>query len=138
MGRSVTIHVIGCEKKSDGSEELHYAMNKTEISQIREKLSRKNRHIFSWYAQTKTGCKMIGADSTLTHVADEDVSGGRIVRCFACGGRGYRHVNETKHNFPNVRGCPVCDGSGVCSPGHWKKWNDWQIATIRSEFGLMV
>ncbi len=136
MGRSQTIHVLGYAP--DGGElRIYRAMNKTEIAQARKLAERDGLKIKFWQAQTKTGAKMIGAAEPWTHIDDEFVKAGKAVTCPVCEGIGQKDTGEkTLTGLPIVKHCIVCNGSGICKPGHEKRWQEWQLNNIRKDFGL--
>ena len=114
MGRSYTYHVIGFASIDENTEAAYPAMNRVEMVQETIKAKRRDGHIItSWIAQTRTGYKMLGGWSA--HA--DDVPKPKLVQCPICKGAG----------------CCICNQSGVCKPGHWLKWTEWQRERIAAE-----
>lgn len=138
MGRSITIHCIGqgpierIDETSYRRREYH-AMNRTQIKQEIEKARRRGQTITEWYAQTKTGCKILG-DAQATHwpVLTSNLILPATVICPVCHGEGYR-MKSSDFMSPF---CVVCNGSGICKKDHEKRWQPWQIERMKSEFEL--
>lgn len=137
MGRSITIHCIGhgpiehIDDKNYRRREYH-AMNRIDIKQQIEKARRRGQIIVDWYAQTKTGCNILGSDSALYGwpVFTNDIKLPATVTCPVCQGEGYRMKNP---DFMSPF-CVVCNGSGICKRGYEKGWQDWQLERMRAEF----
>jgi hypothetical protein len=112
MGHSQTIHCIG--EAENGH--LWYAMNKLEIAQARIKAKKENEKIIQWYAQTKTGCRILGTDSIYTIV--DDMALPKITGIIPCVCK---------------NGCFICRGTKITT----KKWingfRDWQIELAKTE-----
>jgi len=111
MGRSYTCHVVG--EAVSGA--LHGAMSRAEMAQQCAKAQRADDAIIGWSAQTKTGARILGGEWALT----SGVKLPRMVDCPIC----------------ESRGCPVCEFSGMCRPGHWERWQEWQLDQMRQEHG---
>ena len=133
MGRSITIHCIGhapeyCDVKTGGIVyRLYSAMSKKEIAQARRKAQSDGLKIEFWYAQTKTGCRVLGSHNDWSigifrKVYDNEVKTPKLVICPVCLGRGRNGMFY----------CPVCDGSGITLKGYEKRWQDWQIAEMKA------
>lgn len=129
MGRSYTYHVIGFSNWSKDIRAECNCMNKMEMAQEHKKMADNNTPIYGWYAQTKTGCRMIGADYPHQEISDTQVSHCRLAQCPVCRGSGGNLNHEFRHP------CVVCNGSGITKPGHWNKWSQWQIDRMKAEFG---
>ncbi len=136
MGRSITINCIGrgpVEPIDDSSyrRREYHAMNRLEIKQEIEKAHRRGEAIIEWYAQTKTGCRVLGDDQAqYWPVLTSNLNLPATVTCPICHGDGYR-MKEKDFMSPF---CVVCNGSGICKKGHEKGWQDWQLERMRAEF----
>jgi hypothetical protein len=123
MGKSKTIHCIGHAPKGDGDEQLFFAMNRREVAQQIAIARKKGVEIEYWRAQTKTGDRILGKKTALP-VYTHEIKLPKMVICPACGG------NKTKYY------CPVCNSSGITTPGFEKGWKPWQIQEIQQDAGL--
>lgn len=128
MGHSQTIHVIGQGKGTVNGNEttrrIYYAMNRVEMEQQRAKARRDGDTIESWYAQTKTGQRILGDYMPPDYILpDKDAPHVKLITCPVCEGDGH---NGKYH-------CPVCDGSGLCKAGNERHWQDWQIEQMKRE-----
>jgi len=120
MGRSYTIHCLGYAPLNRKEKRVFTAMNKREIAWRRIEASREGLKIKYWYAQTKTGEKILGG----LIKKDEEVRVPKLVECI-CGGRGYYVENNEKYR------CPVCEGTGQTTKGYWNNWTNWQIERFK-------
>ena len=119
MGHSQTIHVIGFSKEEKINEKTYrrhecHAMNKMEMVQKRKYMAKHGTPVVGWLAQTKTGCKMIGADYTWEEIPDSKVSHIKLIDCPIC----------------KAKGCFVCNHSGITKNNYWKRWQPWQLETV--------
>ncbi len=127
MGRSYTYHCIGqgpIERIDDKSyrRREYYAMNRVEIAQETEKARKRGESIVEWWAQTGTGCRVLGDDAAQSWpVLAGDIKLPKLVACPVCRGSG-------------EKGCPVCNRSGVCKKGNEKRWLPWQIERMKEEY----
>lgn len=130
---SYTYHCVGLGRMVDGSQRMWFAMNRAEIEQERIKARREGNEIVSWYAQTKTGTRILrGKDS----INDADLGiVARLHGCPVCNGEWKRTLKPaTETSIAWVRLCPVCNGSGVCRKGHERRWAEWQIREMKKEW----
>jgi hypothetical protein len=126
---SHTINCIGIAP--EGSKEyLYYAMNRLEIEQEKVKAQKEGRKILYWYAQTKTGVRILKGNQT---VEDKDLPPYKTVQCPICQGKGRKIVDNSK-NIPLVKSCPVCNSSGITKNKYWNKWHTWQLEEMKKEF----
>lgn len=121
MGRSHTIHCIGLAVVEEGRQRMFSAMSRLEMAQETEKAKREGLIIVSWYAQTETGCRILGDDMALYYtVKASDVPQVKgLITCDVCSGNG----------------CPVCRYSGVTVKKEKTKYLDWQLKRFREEHG---
>jgi hypothetical protein len=101
-------------------------MNRVEMEQQRHNAESDNADkIIEWYAQTKTGARMLGAvcPGPWAVVMNSFVPHVKLTTCPDCHGRG--------HNGNHW--CPVCNGSGLMQPGHDKRWQSWQLDSMKAE-----
>ena len=115
MGHSTTYHLVGQsdvrDTESGGSKCWEYpAMTLTEAAQMQRRSGPDGTLIVRWFAQTARGRQLLGADMVLS----ADMRFPVLVDCPICKGKG----------------CVVCNFSGICRSGHWRKWQDWQLANI--------
>jgi len=133
---SCTIHVIGFSADEIKGDKLQrsevYAMNKMEMAQKKRIMEKEGKWIVGWYAQTQTGCKMIGADYPYEEISDERVSHINLIPCPFCNGEGVRRLSDTF-----IKSCFVCNGSGITKKGYWDKWQSWQLEKLRDDFSIM-
>ena len=121
MGKSCTIHCIGLgQEQPDGSRQAYYAMNRLEIMQQTVKARKyDNNEIAYWYSQTRTGDKVLGNNDEYSVGGTVDANtipkAKNVVPCEVCEGAG----------------CYICNDSGITKKGHYKNWQDWQIADIK-------
>jgi hypothetical protein len=95
MGKSYTIHCIGEGRdknigKDTNEHYLYMAMSRLEIMQETRKARRHGDEIVRWYAQTKTGKRILG---------------------------GWDMVGDEIATIPHCKGailCPICNGQGKC------------------------
>lgn len=121
MGRSQTIHCIGLTGDINGHQRMFTAMNRLQIAQETEKAKREGLIIESWYAQTKTGCRILGdilAEHCMVKASDVPQVRG-LITCDVCSGNG----------------CPVCRYSGVTVKTAKKNYLDWQLKRFEEEYG---
>lgn len=137
MGHSQTIHVIGFseEVKVDDKTFRRYechAMNKMEMVQKKKDMAEHGTPVVGWYAQTKTGCKMIGAEFEWFQVPDNEVKHSKLIPCPICNG-----IGKVVKNMVVQASCMVCNGSGLTKSGHWLKWREWQLDGVKQEFAAI-
>ena len=74
-------------------------------------------------------------DDKYIHVNANRIPTIKMVACPICNGVG-REVKPPLpgEKIPQIKHCVVCNGSGICRPNHWKKWDDWQIESMRKEW----
>ena len=113
MGKSYTVHCVGVP--------LGLAMSRLEIVQEERKAASQGRQISYWYAQTKTGERILGDTGPIPLERIPNLP--KVVICPICEGDGSngRYV------------CPVCNSSGVTRPGHERQWQQWQLDHMREE-----
>ena len=116
MGKSYTVHCVGLSPSRE-----YYAMSKMEIAQANHRAKKNGDQIIEWYAQTKTGVRILGANDTNKCVPAEKIKLPKMVTCPICEGRG----KNGKYS------CPVCNFSGITRPGYEKKWRPWQLESMR-------
>lgn len=122
MGRSFTYHVIGEGPLIDGKKRIYAAMNRLEIKQELEKARKEGDSILTWYAQTRTGCRVLGNENAMSWpIKTEHIPLPKTVTCPICEGEG--------HNGKYF--CVICNGSGICKPGNEKKWLPWQLEEMK-------
>ena len=120
MGRSINVHVIGVAIYGKGEnqvEKMCMCMNKMEMAQEKIKMAKEGTPVEYWYAQTLTGCRMIGTETPLKIIQDYRVKHQRLVDCPICA----------------TKGCTVCNRSGKTKNGYWNQWRDWQLNEMRME-----
>jgi hypothetical protein len=112
MGKTQTIHCIG--EAHNGH--LWYAMNKLEIAQARIKAQKENEHITHWYAQTQTGCKILGTDTIYDIIEDAALP-------------------KIKGIIPCVckNGCFICQGTKITTKKWLNGFRAWQIERAKTE-----
>jgi hypothetical protein len=134
VGKSYTIAVIGMTKETKNkTQEIFYAMSRTEMAQEKIKAERRGQPIVVWYAQTQAGCRMLGATSPYVLVPDHAIKHINLVKCPVCQGQGSTIIS-TGPGLPQIYGCPVCNSAGYTQRNHWNKWNDWQIKEMQTRF----
>ena len=136
MGRSQTINVIGFSEKENIDKDSYrryecHAMNKMEMAQKKKYMEEHGTPVKFWIAQTKTGCKMIGAEYTWEEIQDSNIKHVKLITCPICNGEGKR-LNKNGGIYDKY--CVVCNGSGLTKPNHWNKWRQWQIDNFKLEF----
>lgn len=122
MGRSYTINCLGYGPVDKGRRQVFYAMNRLEIEQQRHKAKEEGVEIQYWIAQTKTGERILGYPAWGSQL-DRNVPHVKTVVCPVCLGQG----GNGKYY------CPVCNGSGITTPGNDKHWQPWQIEGMKKE-----
>lgn len=122
MGRSYTINCLGYGPVVDGTRRVFSAMNRLEIEQARHQAKKEGIKIVYWIAQTKVGEKVLGYPAWGSQL-DRDVPHVKTITCPVCLGQGR---NGKYH-------CPVCNGSGITTPGNEKRWQPWQIEGMKKE-----
>jgi hypothetical protein len=132
MGKSITINCIGRAPIDSEHDRMFDAMNRLEIMQAQAKAKKEGLVITEWYAQTATGCKVLGMDKWSTHVyiPHDAVPTVKTVTCPICNGQGSTLVPGEKC----LTWCFVCHGSGITKNNHWNGWQDWQLARMRTKF----
>jgi len=123
---SHTIHVIGLAKMDEQRDAMYFAMSRVEMVQQMVIAQRDGRTIDRWYAQTRTGMRMLGMYFVETLP-------GYDARHFA-------YAHEIQHLLPKLPTCEVCDGRGCCCckisglarNGNARRWSAWQIEYIRA------
>jgi hypothetical protein len=109
----------------------------TEAAQMFYRQVRAGR-VGDWHiwAQTATGERALGGSD---HAGPDFVTALylrlRLQPCPVCGGVGERR-GVTGGDL--VHCCPVCNGSGICRPKHWLKWQRWQVVEMAREFGRVA
>jgi len=96
-------------------------MNRLEVEQVRVKAQKEGLAIAYWIAQTKKGEQVIKQKNfrEFGGVFDEELGiVAKVIPCPVC----------------LQKGCPVCDYSGVTKNGHWLKWREWQIESMKKEY----
>ena len=126
MSRSITVHCIGIAPKKFGEQLIYTAMNKREVAQETHIAEKKGHKIAYWFAQTGTGCRILGTKAKFERIKPEHIKLPKMIICPACEGK------------PGKYFCPVCNNSGITTPGFEKGWQRWQIENIRKEHGLEV
>ena len=136
MGHSQTINVIGfsaevkIDEKTSSRYECH-AMNKMEMAQKKKYMEEQHTPIIGWLAQTKTGCKMIGAEDIWEEIPDNKVKHVNLITCPICNGIGRIVNNSIASPY-----CMVCNGSGITKNKYWEKWQPWQLEETKKSFEL--
>ena len=125
MGRSYTYNCIG-EGQNRSTEEdtvshyLYMAMSRLEIMQETKKAARHGDEIVCWYAQTRTGERILGGREMVvgeSRVAAIPACKGAIT-CPVCNGQGK---------------CPVCNFSGITTAKILNTYRPWQLEEMRRE-----
>ncbi len=116
MGSSHTYHVIGIIPLEPGRDRLVCAMSRAEMVQQLAIVARDDQSISHWFAQTKTGQRVLGSQESCT--TSELPRMPKLVVCPVCNGNN----------------CPVCNYSGVCKRNHWLKWQPWQIENMKKRY----
>jgi len=114
MGYSQTINLIGCSKSDEtGRQQICYAMTKLDMLQEMLKMEKRKTPIVEWYAQTKTGAKMLGKNIYPWDIVKHDSVNIKIktVPCPAC----------------RTKGCQICNWSGITTKRHLSGYQDWQL-----------
>lgn len=109
-----TYHVIGLAPAGQLAQREYWCMNKREMAQAIVKARDEGLTITHWYAQTRTGERMLGNTPI---AATSDINLPKLVDCPICDGNG----------------CCVCNYSGVTQKNYWRKWSDWQLESIRRD-----
>ena len=128
------IHVIGMTKPNDNKQQLVYAMNKMEMAQQKRIMEKEGKPIVEWYAQTRTGCKMLGGTLPYSVIDDRAIIHANLIVCPICNGIGKKQIQTETAGLPMFRSCPVCNGSGITKRGYWKHWREWQIESFKKDF----
>lgn len=130
VGRSITINCIGLgpEELIEGKirQRVYQVMNRVEIVQEIEKAYKQGNYIVSWYAQTKTGKRVLGGS---WDVPTNEIKLPKLVTCPVCQGEGNWSLGKGLKHF-----CVICNGSGLCKKGNEKKWQSWQIESMKKEY----
>ena len=108
----------------------YYAMNRVEIVQEAEKARKRGESIIEWWAQTRTGCRVLGDDTAQSWpVPAGRINLPKLVVCPVCQGEGGSQIVSGIRNI-----CVVCNGSGICKKGNEKRWLPWQIERMKEEY----
>jgi len=136
--KAVDVIGLGRNPNFPMEERIYTANSKLEMYWRTLDAKREGWPIYGWYAQTKKGCRLIGAQTTWEIVPAEFVSFKRlnIVTCPICGGKGCREVGQDNDGHPILNCCPVCQGTGKTRKGYWDEWQDWQLEKIKKEMGV--
>ena len=121
MGRSITINCIGETEIKEGKSSIYTAMNRLEVEQENIKAVRRRNPILWWYAQTKTGEKILGISSEINRwtVTPEELSKIKTVPCPKCS-----HLDKP--------GCGICNFSGITTKRHLKGYREWQLEPLNN------
>lgn len=124
MGRSYTYNVV--PYYGDGNRGIFGgAMNKREMEVLRRTNEKYGYKVIGWYAQTKTGEKMLGG----FYANDAKLKRPKFVKCMCDGGvYGGIDFSGSKVNYQ----CPVCEGVGFAPKGRQNKWMEWQIERFKT------
>lgn len=124
---STTCNCVGLGRHDEKTHtrRMYVAQNRAEIMQMRHEAKQDGDAILVWYAQTPAGVRVLGpaCPEENAHVMDSFVPSVPMVTCPYCHGRG-RNGNHY---------CPVCRGSGLMKPGHDKRWQQWQLDSMKAE-----
>lgn len=117
----MTIHCIGRSLTTSGEEtsKLFYAMSRLEVHQMAHKAAKEGLRL-EWYAQTAKGRQILGPGYCEKPIPTPVVPG---------------NVDTQICPICSDKGCPVCNYSGICTPGNENKWMGWQIEAMRKEYG---
>ena len=89
MGKSQTINCIGeAPTNNPNKVRLFYAMNRRELQQEQIKASKEGLHIAVWYAQTKTGCRVLGTTWTYEEIQTCKIPKTKLIPCPCCHDKG--------------------------------------------------
>jgi len=125
-----TINVIGFSVEINNQRRACYAQNKMEMAQQKKIMAKEGFPVVGWYAQTNTGCRMLGKDIFIwEEVPDHKIKHVKLITCPICKGIGTQKISE---GF--IRQCVVCNGSGITKTNYWNKWRQWQLDDISAEF----
>ena len=122
MSRSNTYHVVGygvARKVVENGQEIirqtvEGAMSRLEIMQLSAYAEKAGRPIITWYAQTKTGIRILGDEAAeFLPVRTGDVPKVKTVECPRCRGAG--------------KGCSICNFSGFTTRRHLHGFSEWQL-----------
>lgn len=119
-----TYHVVGLARMDDNRDRMYPAMSRAGMVQEIAKAKRDGLTIDRWYAQTRTGMRILSYDRL--YLGELDL----IVR-----------TREIADTLPKLPECPVCDGRGCCCcnyagiapKGYANRWQSWQLDMIRKD-----
>jgi len=119
MGHSRTCNLIGVAEVDENRENLFTAMTLLEVQQEIRKAAKNGEKITYWYAQTKTGLKILKLRryDEVVKTGDLPQARGTIV-CSVC----------------DAQGCSVCNYSGITTKRNISGYADWQIEEMKKKY----